>query len=300
MSRTVAHVQVEGKDLALSNLGKVLYPDVGFTKGQAIDYYVRVSSVLLPHLSRRPLTLKRYPDGVQSGHFYEKRCPPYHPDWVDIADVPSDRRGTIRYCTVENLAALVWVANLASLELHTLLSTAEHPDRPTMMVFDLDPGEGATVLDSCRVAKRLRKLLERLGLNSLAKTSGGRGLHLYVPLNTAVTHDQTKQLSHELADHLARDRPEEITANMRKALRAGKVFIDWSQNDQNKTTVCVYSLRARDRPTVSTPITWAEIDAALRKGDTDTLRFEADDVLRRVEQRGDLFEQMLTLRQKLP
>ena len=243
-TRTVEHIQIAGKDIPLSNLEKVLYPECGFTKGQVVDYYIRISQWLLPHLASRPLTLKRYPEGVDQEFFYEKRCPPHRPDWIASADIPGDRHGTIRYCTVDSLPALVWVANLASLEFHALLATAEHPDQPTMMVFDLDPGEGVTTLDSGRVARLLQRHLARQGLESFAKTSGGKGVHLYVPLNTPVTHDQTKTFARETAERFARDHPERITSNMRKSLRAGKVFIDWSQNDSHKTTVCVYSLRA--------------------------------------------------------
>ena len=301
MSRKTTHVQVDGKDLVLSNLDKVLYPESGFTKAQVIDYYLRIAPLLLPHLKDRPLTLKRYPEGVHEEFFYEKRCPSFRPKWVSVVNVSSNRKNdTINYCTVSDVASLVWVANLASIELHTLLSRYPRTERPTMLVFDLDPGEGASLLDSCRIAQRLRKLLEGHGLQSLPKASGGKGLHLYVPLNTPVTHEQTKGFARHVANSMASQWPDEVTSNMLKKLRVGKVFIDWSQNDEHKTTVCVYSLRARTAPTVSMPVTWAEVGTALRKKDPSTLVFQADAALARADRKGDLFEPVLTLRQKLP
>ena len=289
------------KQLNLSNLQKVLYPDAGFTKGDVIRYYLSIADALLPHLKNRALTLKRYPNGSEGMFFYEKNCPVHRPPWVDTAHVESRRReGGIHYCLVNDAATLAWVANLASLELHTSLARAKAVTRPTMMVFDLDPGSGAGILDCCRVAVRMRDVLAGVGLQSYPKTSGGKGLHFYVPLNTPCTFDDTKAFAHTLAEMFERDDPQRITSEMRKDLRHGKVFIDWSQNDEHKTTACVYSLRARTRPTVSTPVTWAEVEQAVRSGDGARLVFEAPQVVERVARLGDLFAPVLSLKQKLP
>jgi bifunctional non-homologous end joining protein LigD len=284
------HVEVDGRRLSLSNLDKVLYPSVGFTKGQVIDYYSRVAPALLPHLRGRPLTMKRYPDGVDGKFFYEKRIPSHAPEWVR-----RERIGGIEYVVCDDLATLVWAANLADLELHPSLSLADDIERPTVLAFDLDPGEPAGLRECCEVALILRETLDRLGLESRVKTSGSKGLQLYVPLNEDdVTYDQTKPLSNALARHLEGEHPKLIVSTQKKELRRGKVLIDWSQNDKNKTTVCVYSLRARERPTVSTPLAWEELH------DPDSLVFEAADVLERVEEDGDLFEAVAELRQELP
>ena len=295
-------VAVEGKQLKLSNLDKVLYPEVGFTKGEVISYYQRIAPVLLPHLAGRPLTLKRYPNGVDDKFFYEKRCPSHRPEWVNTVEIYSDRnKGKIPYCVVDDLPTLVWVANLASLELHTSLSLGEEILRPTMLVFDLDPGPPADIVQCCRVAMRLRALFDRMGLDSVAKTSGSKGLQLYVPLNTEVGYDDgTKDFALAVAQSLEKRFPDEVVSSMKKELRPGKVLIDWSQNDEHKTTVCVYSLRAKARPTVSTPVTWDEIESCAESGDAGLLVFTADDVLARVEEHGDLFEPALTLHQELP
>jgi bifunctional non-homologous end joining protein LigD len=284
-------VEVEGRRLSLSNLDKVMYPAVGFTKGQVIDYYTRVAPAVLPHLRNRPLTLKRYPNGVEGGHFYEKRCPPHAPDWVR-----RERVDKIEYCVCDDLATLVWLANLADLELHPSLSLVDDILRPTVMAFDLDPGPGAGLPECCEVAFLLRDALAQLNLESFAKTSGSKGIQLYVPLNTeGVDYDHgTKPLSKALARHLEAQHPHLIVSQQKKELRKGKVLIDWSQNDEHKTTVGVYSLRARERPTVSTPLAWAELD------DPDSLVFEAADVLERVERAGDLFAPVVELRQELP
>jgi bifunctional non-homologous end joining protein LigD len=286
-------VEVEGRQLSLSNLDKVLYPEPGFTKGQVIDYYTRVAPALLPHLRGRPLTLKRYPNGVEGDYFYEKQCPSHRPEWVATAAIPTGSK-TIDFCLADDLPTLVWLANLADLELHTSLSLAEHIERPTMMVFDLDPGEPAGLRECAEVAVALRDLLEQLSLRSFAKTSGSKGLQVYVPLNGAVTYDDTKPLAHAIARHLEGDRPKLVVSSQKKSLRGGKVLIDWSQNDEHKTTVCVYSLRARERPTVSTPLDWDELE------DPSSLVFESDEVLDRVEDRGDLFAPVVELRQELP
>jgi bifunctional non-homologous end joining protein LigD len=290
---TRVQVEVEGRRLSLSNLDKVMYPAVGFTKGQLIDYYSRVAPAVLPHLRNRPLTLKRYPNGVEAQYFYEKRCPSHAPDWVR-----SEEASGINFCVCDDLPTLVWLANLADLELHPSLSLVDDINRPTVMAFDLDPGEPAGLRECCEVALILREALSRLGLESFAKTSGSKGLQVYVPLNQEdVDYDGgTKPLSNALARHLEAEHPKLIVSSQKKELRRGKVLIDWSQNDEHKTTVCVYSLRARERPTVSTPLDWSEVEA----GDPDALVFEADDVLVRVEERGDLFAPVVKMRQELP
>jgi bifunctional non-homologous end joining protein LigD len=304
MRTTVADstpIEVLGRRLTVSNLEKVLYPSAGFTKRKVIDYYVRVAPFLVPHLAGRPLTMKRYPDGVDGEYFYEKNAPKHRPDWVKTAPVYSrHNRRTLEYILVDDLPTLVWLANLASLELHPSLSRAEDLNRPTMMVFDLDPGPPANVVQCAQVALWLRELFEQFGLQSFAKTSGSKGLQIYVPLNTPVTYDVTKGFAHAVARLLAESHPEQVVSEMKKEVRGGKVFIDWSQNDEHKTTVSVYSLRARERPTVSTPVTWEEVEAASRKKKVEKLVFDAGQVLERCEALGDLFAPLLTLEQKLP
>jgi bifunctional non-homologous end joining protein LigD len=296
-----AELEVEGRTLRVSNLDKVLYPRTGFSKGDLIDYYARIGSVLLPHLHGRPLTLKRYPDGVEGGHFYEKRCPAHRPDWVTTAPIWSERhKKEVDYCLAQDLPTLVWAANLADIELHTSLSLAEDMGRPTMMVFDLDPGEPADIVDCCHVGLLIRGMLERLGLSAYAKTSGSKGLQIYVPLNGEVGYEQTKSFSRSVAETLERQLPDRVVSRMTKSLRPGKVLVDWSQNDDSKTTVCVYSLRARDRPTVSTPVGWDEVERALGDGDPGLLSFDYRAVLERVEDHGDLFAPVLSERQELP
>jgi bifunctional non-homologous end joining protein LigD len=284
-------VDVQGHRLSLSNLGKVLYPAVGFTKGQVIDYYTRIAPAVLPHLRDRPLTLKRYPNGVEGQYFYEKRCPSHAPEWVRRQEVQE-----IEYCVCDDLPTLVWLANLADLELHPSLSKVDDILRPTVMAFDLDPGDGAGLPECCEVAFLLRDALAQLDLESFAKTSGSKGIQVYVPLNTDdVDYDHgTKRLSQALARHLEAKHPQLIVSQQKKELRKGKVLIDWSQNDEHKTTVGVYSLRARERPTVSTPLEWDELERP------DELVFEAADVLERYEQRGDLFAPVVELQQELP
>jgi len=296
-----AELEVEGRALRVSNLEKVLYPKTGFTKGDLIDYYARIAPVLLPHLQGRPLTLKRYPDGVEAEHFYEKRCPSHRPDWVQTAKVWSNRnKEEIDYCLVGDLPTLVWLGNLADLELHTSLSLAEEIARPTMMVFDLDPGEPADIVDCCQVGLWIRGMLGQLGLSVYAKTSGSKGLQLYVPLNGDVDYDATKSFSRSVAETLERQLPDRVVSRMTKSLRRGKVLVDWSQNDDSKTTVCVYSLRAKERPTVSTPVDWDEVERALEEREPALLTFDWRAVLERVEERGDLFAPVLSERQELP
>jgi len=281
-------VQVEDRQLTLTNLDKLLYPD-GFTKGQVLDYYTRIAPVLLPHLAGRPLTLKRWPNGVQGHSFYEKNAPSHRPDWLRTETLPSPgstkQRETIEYAVVEELAALVWVANLATLELHTPMWRVG--SAPDLLVFDLDPGPGTSIVQCCEVALLLRPLLEAEGLAPLAKTSGSKGLQVY-----ARTHvEDTSTYAKGLAQRLERDRPELVVHRMAKALRPGRVLVDWSQNNPAKTTVCVYSLRARDRPTVSTPVTWDEVEKCSAAVD---LVFTSDDVLARVEAQGDLFAPLVS------
>jgi bifunctional non-homologous end joining protein LigD len=294
-------LNISGREVPVSHLDKIFYPSVSFTKAQVIDYYIRISPVLLPHLKDRPLTLKRYPDGVDGGFFYEKRCPPYRPEWVKTAPVWSDRNETeIHYCLANDLPSIVWAANLGDLELHTFLAKADAVDRPTMMVFDLDPGAPADIIHCAQVGFWLKEKLDAHKLKSFPKTSGSKGLQIYVPLNTPVTYDQTKTLSHQLAEELEREHPDLILSKMAKNLRAGKVFVDWSQNDRHKTTVCAYSLRAKERPSVSTPVDWDEVKSALKKKDAKRLTFLSDDVLKRVEKDGDLFAPLLKRKQRLP
>ena len=297
-----ASVTLGRKRIDLSNLDKVLYPAVGFTKGQVIDYYLRIAPAILPHLRSRPLTLKRYPNGVDEPFFYEKRCPTHRPAWVTTGKVWSERNNEdIDYCVVDDRATLVWLANLACLEMHTHLCKLPDVLRPTSMIFDLDPGAPADIFSSIRVGLRMRDALDRLGLASFVKTSGSKGLHLWVPLNTpGITFDRTKQFAHAVALLLERQNPNEVTALMRKDLRKGKVFVDWSQNDEHKTTACAYTLRARDEPTVSTPVTWEELETALRKKNASRISFRADQVLDRVQRHGDLFAPTLKLKQRLP
>jgi bifunctional non-homologous end joining protein LigD len=296
-----AELVVEGKKLPVSNLDKILYPKVGFTKGQVIDYYIRIAPVLLPHLKDRPLTMKRYPDGVEGEFFYEENCPSHRPKWVKTAKVWSEGNNRVmHYCLAQDLPTLVWAANLADLELHTSLSRENKIDRPTMMVFDLDPGAPADIVQCCQVGLWLRDLLGEIELKSFAKTSGSKGLQVYVPLNTSVMYDQTKHLSHALAEYLEHEHGDVLISKMSKELRKGKVFVDWSQNDEHKTTICVYSLRAREEPTVSTPIAWNEVENCLKKKKAELLRFRSDQVLGRVEKVGDLFEPVEELKQKLP
>jgi len=279
----------------------VLWPETGFTKGQVIDYYARVADAILPHLHGRPLTLKRYPNGVEAGSFYEKRCPGHRPDWVETAAIWSGRNeGDIDYCLCNEKATLVWMAQLAALELHPSLSLAAQIERPTVLAFDLDPGAPADILDCCRVASRLREMFAGLGLECFPKTSGSKGLQVYVPLNSKTTYEQTKPFARAVAQTLERDDPKRVVSRMAKKLRKGKVFVDWSQNDQHKTTVAVYSLRAKERPTASTPVGWDEVERALERSEPDALSFEADAVLQRVAKRGDLFAPVLELAQELP
>jgi bifunctional non-homologous end joining protein LigD len=292
-------LKIEGRLLPVTNLDKVFYPQAGFTKGQVIDYYIRIAPWLMPHLKDRPLTLKRYPNGVEAPFFYEKRCPEYRPAWVHTACVQSKRAGEVNYCVADNLSTLIWAANLADLELHTSLATTKNIHRPTMVVFDLDPGAPANILQCAEVGSHLREVLEKLGLQSLAKTSGSKGLQIYVPLNTPATFELTKEFARKMAETLEKQLPHLVVSKMSRSLRTGKVFVDWSQNDAHKTTVCVYSLRAKEQPTVSTPVTWREVELALKSSDAKKLSFLSDEAIKRGEKFGDLFEPVLKLKQKI-
>ena len=295
-------IEIDDRRLSLSNLDKLMYPEAGFTKGHVIDYYTRVAPALLGHLRGRALTLKRYPNGVDGAYFYEKQCPSHRPPWVETIEIPSNRakKGTIDFCLCNDLPTLVWLANLADLELHTSLALAESYHSPTVIAFDLDPGPPATIVECSEVALELRMIFEHLGMQAFPKTSGSKGMQVYVPLNTPSSYDVTRPFARGLAELLERRRPDLVVADMKKAVRSGKVFVDWSQNTDFKTTVNVYSLRARPQPTVSTPLRWDEVKAVTESGDPDELVFTASDVLERVAEHGDLFAGVLELRQTLP
>lgn len=297
-------VEVEGKELRLTNLDKVLYPASGFTKGEMVDYYAKAAAAIVPHLSGRAVTLRRFPEGVDDldAAFFEKRCPKHRPKWVKTAKVQAGpRAGVIEFCVCDSLPTLIWMAQLAALELHPSLSKSRAPKRPTVVAFDLDPGPPADVVDCSRVALALRDLLAQLELESFVKTSGSKGMQLYVPLNTKTSYEETRPFAQAIAQIVAKQDPESILAKMgKKTDRSGKVFIDWYQNNERKTTISVYSLRARERPTVSTPVTWEEVGAAADSGRGDGLVFEASDVLERLEAEGDLFAPVLELEQQLP
>jgi bifunctional non-homologous end joining protein LigD len=302
-------VEVEGRQLTLSNLDKVLYPEVGFTKAEVIDYYTRIAPYLLPHVSNRPLTFKRYPDGVEGKFFFEKNAPSHAPDWVPRVTLPSPgstkNRTTINYAVMNDLPTLVWAANLAALEFHVPMwrvnlrarSANTRTRNPDLLVFDLDPGPPATIVECCEVAQHVRDVLDGDGLSSYPKTSGSKGLQLYVPLDAKRPWEDVHSYARELAQRLEKEHPELVVWNMKKELRTGKVLVDWSQNNSAKTTIAVYSLRARPAPTVSTPVTWDEVEAC---ADPDDLRFTSADVLARVEELGDLFAPCLDGGQQLP
>jgi bifunctional non-homologous end joining protein LigD len=288
-------VLVEGRRIRISNWDKVLFPETGFTKGDLVAYYSRVGPAVLPHLRDRPLTLKRYPEGVESQYFYEKQAPSHRPDWVQ-----TERIGKINYTLAQDRPTLVWLANLADIELHTSLSLAKKTEEPTMLVFDLDPGPPAGIVQCAEVAQVLHGLFDQLGLRSHAKTSGSKGLQVYLPLNSGASYEQTKPLARRVAELLEQRMPELVVSRMTKRLRPGKVLVDWSQNDVHKTTVTVYSVRARERPTVSTPVTWDEVARCREAGDPELLSFDTEDVLARVAEHGDLFAEVVTLSQRVP
>lgn len=291
-------VEIDGRTLALSNLDKVLYPVARFTKAEIVDYYVRIASVMLPHLAGRCLTFLRFPNGVDTKGFFEKRCPKHRPAWVPVALGPGDRVGGIDYCVIDEPAALVWAANLAAIELHAPMALAVDLDTPTAVVFDLDPGEPAAMRECCETALAIREILAAVNLDAWAKTSGSKGLQLYAPINGPCSHDRASSFALAVGQVLERQRPTKVLTNMNRAERPGKIFVDWSQNNRHKTTIAPYSLRARPHPTVSTPVSWDEVDDCAC-GRID-LRFEAADVLARIEVIGDLFEPVVTQRQELP
>lgn len=295
-------VDVDGRQLGLTNLDKVLYPEAGFTKGDVVHHYACIATAMLRHTGGRCMTMRRWPDGVGGGSFFEKRCPKHRPDWVPTSVGPGDRKGELRYCRFEEPAALVWAANLAALELHAPMARADALDVPLMCVFDLDPGPGTGMAECAGLALEVREVLHSADLEAVAKTSGSKGLQVYVPLNTtgagAHTHEECASFALAVGQLLEQRHPAEVTTVMAKAERPGRVFVDWSQNAHHKTTVCVYSLRARPRPTVSTPVTWDEVaDAAAGR---DLLVFESHDVLGRVAEVGDLFAPAVDLVQRLP
>jgi bifunctional non-homologous end joining protein LigD len=297
-------VEVDGRELKLTNLDKVLYPKAGFSKGQVVDYYAKVADAMVPHLRGRAVTLRRFPEGVEDldSAFFEKRCPKHRPKWVKTTTVTAGpRSGKIDFCVCDSRATLVWMAQLAAIELHPSLSLGRAPKRPTVLAFDLDPGPPADIVDCSRVALRLRELFGHFGVESFAKTSGSKGMQVYVPLNSKeVSYETTKPFAKAIAQLLEKQTPDQVVSKMKKVEREGKVFVDWSQNHQSKTTISVYSLRARERPTVSTPLTWDEVEGVADSGDGSSLVFEADAVLDRVERQGDLFAPVLELEQELP
>ncbi len=294
-------MEIEGRRLFLANLEKDLYPAYGFTKAQILDYYRRMARFILPHLQDRALTFKRYPEGVDQDFFFEKRCPSHRPAWVQTAEVREDDGEQRTVCLVNDLATLMWVQNLASLELHVPLARAGSPETPDALVFDLDPGKPAGILDCTRVALILRDLLLPLQLASYVKTSGQKGLHVYIPLNRSdTTFGQTKKFAKAVAAIMGKNYPDLITAKMAKESRPGRVFINWEQNDPKKTMICVYSLRAREKPLVSCPLAWEELEHFVLQPDPAKLQFLSDEAIRRAEQQGDLFQEVLVKQQKLP
>jgi bifunctional non-homologous end joining protein LigD len=297
-------VEVDGRELKLTNLDKILYPKAGFTKGEVVDYYARVGPTMVPHLNGRAVTLRRFPEGVDDldSAFFEKRCPKHRPKWVKTTSVTAGpNAGKIDFCVCDSLPTLVWMAQLAAIELHPSLSRSRAPNRPTVLAFDLDPGPPANVLDCCGVALRLRDLFGHFGIESFPKTSGSKGMQVYIPLNRKdVSYEKTKPFAKAIAQLLEKETPDQVLSKMKKVDRRGKVFVDWSQNHRSKTTVSVYSMRARERPTVSTPVTWEEVEHAAEHDDGDSLVFETGNVLERIESHGDLFAPVLELEQELP
>jgi bifunctional non-homologous end joining protein LigD len=294
-------LEVSGRHLAIRNLDRIVFPRTGTTKGELLAYYVSIGEVMLPHLRERLLHMHRYPEGVEGPRFWQKGCPAHRPEWMPIAPVWSREKGeNIDYCVVNELAGLLWAVNIGSIELHTSLHLRHALQRPTVIAFDLDPGPGTTILHCCEVALRIRELFGAMGLDAYAKTSGSKGLQVYVPLNGEVSYDYTKPASRRIAEHLEAQAPDEVVSRIARSARAGRVLIDWSQNTEHKSMVCVYSVRAKQRPTVSTPIAWDEVEAALDAGDPEALTFEMGDVRERVAEYGDLFAPVLSQRQELP
>jgi bifunctional non-homologous end joining protein LigD len=293
--------EIDGRELSLSNLDKVLYPDTGFTKSQVLDYYARIADVMLPHLRNRPTTLRRYPHGVEGMSFFEKHAPEHQPDWIATIEVPSKRgeHEPIVYTAVSDRPSLLWAANLAAIEFHVpiwhVAKGKPIPAPPDYLVFDLDPGPGTSIVECCRVAQWVAERLDRESL--FAKTSGSKGLQLYTRVQRT-TWDRLGDRAHEIARAIERDHPKDVVSMMRKNLRDGKVLIDWSQNNSSKTTVAAYSMRARPEPTVSTPVSWAEVDKCAKSGKSETLRFETKDVLKRIEKFGDLMAPLVATKSR--
>lgn len=297
MSGAASVVRVGDREVRLTNLQKVLYPETGTTKGEIIHYYATIAPVMLPHLSGRCITLKRFPDGVQSDGFFEKRCPKHRPAWIDTVVGPGDRNGEVPYCRFEETAALVWSANMAAIELHVPMAVAADLESPRAVVFDFDPGAPSAMRECCATAMLVRDVIATVGLVGYCKTSGSKGLQLYVPLNTPCTHQRAGEFALAVGQVLESQHRDTITTDMARVVRPGKVFIDWSQNSRHKTTVGVYSMRARPEPTCSTPVTWDEVEACAA-GDLE-LRFDVRQVMARVAEHGDLFADVLTLQQSL-
>lgn len=294
---SAVEVAVGERKLRLTNLAKVLYPEAGFTKAQVIDYYVRVAPVMLDHIGDRGITMRRFPDGVDADSFFNKRCPEWKPDWMQAVPGPGESAGPIAYCQLSEVAALAWAANLAALEIHAPMARSDDIESPTMVVYDLDPGEGTSIIECCQIALILREVLDAVGLECWPKTSGSKGMQLYLPLNMPHTHEHASSFARATGQLIERDLPQRVTTTMAKAKRTDKIFIDWSQNSRHKTTIAPYSLRARPQPTVSTPLSWDEVEAGSKGA---PLIFEADAVLDRLDQHGDLFAPVLTVEQQLP
>src|SRR4051794_34178197 len=301
MTTTAGELEVGGRRLSIKHLDRVIFPATGTTKGELLDYYFRIGETMLPHLRDRLLHMHRYPEGVDGPRFWQKGCPDFRPEWLPTAPVWSRDKGeNIDYCVVNELAALIWAVNIGSIELHTSLHLIHDLHGPAVIAFDLDPGDGVGLRECCEVSLRLRSMFERLDMRAFLKTSGSKGLQVYVPLNAdGLTYAETKPVARRIAQLLEAETPDRVVSRMARDLRAGKVLVDWSQNTEHKSTVCAYSVRARERPTVSTPVAWDEVEAVAGGDDPATLVFEMGDVVERVGSRGDLFEQVLTLRQDL-
>jgi bifunctional non-homologous end joining protein LigD len=300
MTSTSGDLDVGGRRLSIRHLDRVIFPRTGTTKGELLDYYARIGDVMLPHLRDRLLHMHRYPEGVEGPRFWQKDCPDFRPEWMPVAPVwSSDKGESIDYCVVNELAALVWAVNIGSIELHTSLHLQTDMHRPTVLAFDLDPGEGVGMAECCAVGLRLREMFERLDMRAFPKTSGSKGLQVYVPLNCDVTYAETKPVARRIAELLEAEAPDQVVSRMARDLRAGKVLVDWSQNTEHKSMVCAYAVRAKERPTVATPLTWDEVEAVAGGGDPTSLVFEIDAVRERAEGDGDLFADVLTLQQDL-
>jgi bifunctional non-homologous end joining protein LigD len=299
--KTKKQIHIEGRELTISNAAKVYFPESGFTKGKVIAFYTDIADLILPHLHARPLTLKRFPEGVTGEHFYEKNAPVHTPPWVKRFAVPrSERGGEINYILCNDRATLIWATNLGDIEKHVLLARAPNLDRPTSIVFDLDPGEPAGILDCAEIALRMKEVFDALKLECFVKVSGSKGLHLTVPLNTKVSYEMTQPFARAIAELAVQQMPDRVVSEMAKTIRRGKVLIDWSQNSDFKTTVCVYAMRAKREPFISMPVTWEELRKAVKRGDEKGLFFTPGAALKRCKRLGDLFAPVLKLKQKLP